>query len=132
MTKTLTLIRGLPGSGKSTMARAMTGSVHIEADMWHLDDDGNYNYNHSFSGAAHSQCLSITNIFLRSGKSVVVSNTFTCFNEILPYIEIAEKTNAEVKIITATGSFGSIHGVPDNVIEAMKARWEEVSYASKN
>ena len=29
----LVLIRGLPGSGKSTMARAMTGFVHLEADM---------------------------------------------------------------------------------------------------
>ena len=33
----LTLICGLPGSGKSTMARKIaveTGVLHVEADMW--------------------------------------------------------------------------------------------------
>jgi ABC-type proline/glycine betaine transport system ATPase subunit len=28
------LIRGLPGSGKSTMAKLMDGFVHFEADMY--------------------------------------------------------------------------------------------------
>jgi len=40
----LVLIRGLPGSGKSTMAKALakSGFKHFEADTYHLNDEGDY------------------------------------------------------------------------------------------
>lgn len=42
----LTLIRGLPGSGKSTMAKFIAGdtdAVHLEADMYFIKD-GEYKF----------------------------------------------------------------------------------------
>lgn len=38
----LILIRGLPGSGKSTLAETMTGFEHLEADMFFIDEKGDY------------------------------------------------------------------------------------------
>ena len=43
MQQTLILVRGLPGSGKSTLAEEISSNldnVHIEADMYFLDEDG--------------------------------------------------------------------------------------------
>ena len=44
--KKLFLVRGLPGSGKSTFAKALVGSDFLvcEADKFFYDKEGNYNF----------------------------------------------------------------------------------------
>ena len=122
----LTLIRGLPGSGKSTMARKIaleTGALHVESDMW-------INYSEKWRQEsvkmAHAICQEQANKALYYGRDVVVSNTFTRKLEMQPYLDMAERTGANVEIITATGDYGSIHDVPAEAIQAMRERWEEV------
>jgi len=48
----LVIIRGLPGSGKSTFAKKFVekGFKHYEADMWMVDKDGNYSFDPSVNG----------------------------------------------------------------------------------
>jgi predicted kinase len=98
---TLTLVRGLPGSGKSTYARqlATLGTEHLEADMFFVDDDGNYTFNPSRLHAAHEWCLVATTAFFSRGTSVIVSNTFTTMKEMRPYLAVATRFNLEVDII---------------------------------
>ena len=122
----LTLIRGLPGSGKSTMARKIaidTGALHVEADMWL---DYSQPYTPEAAKRAHAICQSQARHGLIALDKVVVSNTFTRQWEMQPYLDMARHYGAQVEIITATGDYGSIHNVPDNVIQAMRERWEEV------
>ena len=123
----LTLIRGLPGSGKSTMARKIaleTGALHVEADMW-------FNYSEKWRNEsvkmAHAICQEQAHKSLYYGRDVVVSNTFTQQWEMQPYLDMARQYGAQVEIITATGDYGSIHNVPAEAIQAMRERWEEVS-----
>ena len=123
----LTLIRGLPGSGKSTMARKIaveTGVLHVEADMW---VDYSRRYEPDAVKRAHAICQSQARRSLVFGGSVVVSNTFTQLWELQPYLDMARHYGAQVEIITTTGDYGSIHNVPEEAIAAMKARWEEVA-----
>lgn len=81
----LVLIRGLPGSGKSTYARRFySGYVHCEADHYFYDKDGVYRYNPDLIRQAHAACQKKAREALRSGKSVVVSNTFVRQWEMLP------------------------------------------------
>jgi sensor domain CHASE-containing protein len=54
-----------------------------------------------------------------------VSNTFTQKWEVQPYIDMAKNIGAELEIITAKGNYQNIHGVPDEVIERMKTKWQE-------
>jgi len=124
----LTLIRGLPGSGKSTLATKMVkelSCLHYEADMFFCNS-GVYMFDPSKIGAAHAWCQEQTLAGLNAWKDVIVSNTFTQIWEITPYLEIAERTGADVYVMKMATQYGSIHGVPPHAMSAMAARWEDI------
>ena len=121
----LVLIRGLPGSGKSTSARSMHGFEHFEADMF-FERGGSYSFDPAQLPAAHAWCLQRASDALQEGKAVVVSNTFTRSWEMAPYIDAAERYGASVQIIEAKGGWPNVHGVPESAIQRMIDRWEEV------
>ncbi|OOG58194.1 hypothetical protein B0E49_04460 [Polaromonas sp. C04] len=115
------MIRGLPGSGKSTMARvlAMIGFKHFEADMF-FEREGDYKYDASRIRDAHGWCQRMTREALAKGERVVVSNTFTQLRELDPYLPMA----GNVRIVEAQGKWQNRHGVPDEALERMAQRWE--------
>ena len=123
----LTLIRGLPGSGKSTYAKSLIkkGMKHFEADMFHTKN-GVYDWQPSKARQGHEWCLNQTRKFLEKGKRVIVSNTFTTYQELAPYLDMAEDLDVEVKIIKCVGEFGSVHGVPESTLRKMADRWEDM------
>lgn len=125
----LVLIRGLPGSGKSTIARAMTTHEHYEADMFFQDAGGAYNYDREKIKDAHEWCQRQTFKALANGKRVVVSNTFTRKFEMEPYFDMAKTFGIEPNIIEVTGNWPDAHGVPAEVVEKMRQRWERISNA---
>ena len=120
----LVLIRGLPGSGKSTMARKMAaeGFQHFETDMWF--EQRGHDWQPILLTHAHRWCKNETEAALKTGARVVVSNTFTRLWEMDAYVSAAEELGAPVRIITATGNFGSVHGVPPEKVAEMAERWE--------
>lgn len=126
----LTLIRGLPGAGKSTMAKAMVEAnprlAHFEADQYFVDASGKYRFEPSEIEDAHTWCFAEARDALKNGHSVVVSNTFTRKWEMEPYRKLAKELGVELEILEATGNYGSIHGVPQKTIDAMRSRWEEL------
>jgi len=121
----LLLVRGLPGSGKSTFAKKLTNFIHWEADMYFIDENGNYNYQLKFIQNAHKWCLKRTMDSLMLEDNVVVTNTFTTKWEMDPYIQFAKKENIGINIITLRNQFKNIHNVPEEVYEKMKQRFEE-------
>jgi hypothetical protein len=70
----LLLIRGLPGSGKTTMAKkyAQAGYVHCEADQY-FEVGGEYRFDGSKLRAAHDDCLRRAIAAMDAGRSVVVA-----------------------------------------------------------
>jgi hypothetical protein len=118
----LTIWRGLPGSGKSTSAKK--ANVHFEADMYFLRPDGRYGFVREELHYAHQWCLGNVKRYLLDEFDVSVSNTFTTYKELKPYIDYAKENGHEVEIITLTTNFGSIHNVPEETLKAMAARFE--------
>jgi predicted kinase len=126
----LTLIRGLPGAGKSTMAKAMVEAdpslYHFEADQYFVDASGKYEFVPAEIEDAHTWCFSAARAVLEQGSSVVVSNTFTRKWEMESYLILQTQLGIELEILEAKGNYKSIHGVPQKTIDAMRSRWEEV------
>jgi predicted kinase len=129
MPNSLILIRGLPGSGKSTKAKQIEARTsgftrHLEADMYFILGD-EYIFDTSKLGKAHEWCQQMTKDYLKRGFNVVVSNTFTTLKEIKPYEHIAKDLGVNLEVYQMNNSFKSIHDVPEETINRMKTRWQE-------
>lgn len=124
----LIIIRGLPGSGKSSRANILVkeipGAIHVEADMYFMKDTMKYDYDPIKIRKAHSWCVDSAKIFLSQGNTVIVSNTFTRFWEMKEYIEYCKKHNITFEIITNMNNYGSIHDVPEEAMKNMADRFE--------
>ncbi len=123
----LTLIRGLPGSGKSTRAKrlcVMNRARHFEADMYFCGANG-YVFVAAKLPLAHRWCLKQTQQALQSGQSVVVSNTFIELWEMQPYIEYARQHGISFTVLECRSQYANIHNVPEKTISRMRARWQK-------
>ena len=126
---TLTLIRGLPGSGKSTLATMIcekTGAIHLEADQFMIDHNGDYRFDGRKLRDVHARCETECDGHLSAGQGVVVSNTFSEIWEMQAYLDMAERHHAALQIIECHGQFRNVHGVPDDKIDAMRKRWQQL------
>jgi predicted kinase len=126
----LILIRGLPGSGKSTKALEYSakGYIHSEADMFQTID-GIYNFKLKEAPVAHAFCQFKAFNAMVMGKSVVVSNLFVSVSEILPYVRFAQRYGIPFKIIECNEKYESIHKVSADAetLESLKTRWETIT-----
>ncbi len=128
MEKMLYLVRGVPGSGKSTFAKTLVKKdyCHKEADMFFVDGEGNYKFEPSKIKDAHKWCQEEMDFLMRLEHSpVVVSNTFTQEWEMEPYFELAKKYGYKVFSIVIENRHGNKnkHGVPEDKVEQMKNRF---------
>lgn len=134
MSGILTLLRGLPGAGKSTFANFIWNDYAIcEADKFFYDKEGNYNFDASKLRQAHEWCrrevekrMVENSVTPQYYPEIVVSNTFTQEWEMEPYFKLAEQYGYRVfSIIVENRHDGkNVHGVPDDKLEQMKNRFQ--------
>ena len=123
--KELFLLRGLPGAGKSTLAKSLSG-IHLEADRYFMEDD-EYKFDASKLKDAHEWCKNMTSAYLTKGyNKVVVSNTFTQAWEMQPYYDLAEKHGYRVYSLIVENRHDGVnqHGVPVEKLIEMKNRFQ--------
>ena len=126
-TQTLYLIRGLPGSGKTTLAHRIAPMV-FSADDYFVEEDGVYRYRPDAIKDAHESCYMHTRDVLAAGhRHVAVANTFSRRWEMGPYRGLADavvEISIETLLTDAELAARCVHGVPVEKIAAMRARWE--------
>lgn len=123
--KTVTIIRGLPGSGKSTFAKLIADEV-FEADQFFYEN-GEYKYDVSKIGEAHEDCFQKFKKAIENGcEKIAVANTFTREWEFKKYKELAEENNYRVFVIIMENRHDgkNIYGIPEDKIEIMRDRFE--------
>lgn len=136
--KELILLRGIPGCGKSTLAKLLAngaGSQWFEADQYFVDDNGYYNFDATKLKFAHGWCRDEVEYAMQFGhrgladklplSRIIVSNTFTQEWEMEPYYELANKYGYTVFSLIVENRHGGVnqHGVPDSVLDKMQNRF---------
>ena len=113
----LNLVRGIPGSGKTTWAKGVSairsGSVVVSADMYFCKETGNYDFDGEQLHRAHRWCFDTVKAMLQDGVEVYVTNTFVKYNQISDYFKFAVDNGFGITLISMNNDFGSVHNVPD-------------------
>ena len=126
----LFIVRGLPGSGKSTFAKLLlsqgVAQEHVEADMFRYNTEGDYIFDPKDNPRVHEECRVAVGISLFEKKDVVVSNTFVKKWEMEPYLRLAALFEAEVVIMKMENRLENIHNVPQEIVNRMEKGWEDV------
>lgn len=116
------LIRGLPGSGKSTYAKThFPDHVLIEADDYFTVEgphESHYLFDPQVLKEAHKWTVWRAERLFAHNIPFVVSNTFSRVWEMEPYLWM------KPKVICLKTQFKNIHNVPPHTIKNMKQRWE--------
>lgn len=130
--KELFIVRGLPGSGKSTVARSITENV-FEADQFFEDESGVYRFDKSRIVDAHQDCMKRVEEAMRPDwighqkSTIAVANTFVKRDDFRAYIRLAKEYGYTFHVISLGSSGCSLdelherckHNVPKEVIQRM-------------
>ena len=128
---TLTLVRGLPGSGKSSFAESISADSMVAADDFFMED-GEYCFDPSKLPQAHAWCLKEAQRHLwECDSGVVVHNTFTQRWEMEPYIQLAARIGVRLNVVSVFDGGctdeelveRNSHGVPLEAIARMRERF---------
>lgn len=129
---TLYLVRGLPGSGKSSFGARLAPQVFSADDYFMVD--GRYQFDPGKLSDAHASCLWRTGAWLedRYTAHVAVANTFPRRWELEPYLQLAAAGGHELFVVDLYDggltdeqlAARNVHGVPVTTIANMRARWE--------
>ena len=136
MEKVLYIVRGIPGSGKSTFAKRLVGEDFLvcEADKYFINqENGKYEFDISKIKDAHKWCQNMVENYMKDSMindqyypEIAVSNTFTQEWEMRPYFELAKTYGYKVFSVIVENRHGGTnqHEVPEEVLTKMCERFE--------
>lgn len=123
--KKVVIMRGLPGSGKSSAVAKMTKCLEsflvVNADSFHMVGDA-YMYVPENARRAHADCLrQFLSAMFCSVPLLIVDNKNTTGMQMAPYVKAAECFGYEIEIIEMQCSIleaiqRNVHKVPEEAI----------------
>lgn len=136
MNTSLILLRGLPGSGKSTFARVL--SENNKYPVFSIDsyftnaETGEYVFDFEKNHLAYKKCEEQTRESMRSKcPKIFVDNTFTLEWEMEPYFISAAEFGYTVFVVTVENRHGNknIHNIGKAQLEKMAAKYKVQLFA---
>jgi len=124
--KTLVLFRGIPGCGKTTLAKQLCDCVVAADDYPSLYDDNGV-FHPELLSEAHKWCKETTEGYMLNGYvKIGVHNTFTQTWEMDAYIDLAKKHGYTVFSVIVENRHGnpSVHNVPEKTLDSMRQRFD--------
>lgn len=127
----LILLRGLPGSGKTTLAKVL--SENNTYPIFSVDDfftnkvTGEYLFNFKNNHLAYKQCEELTKEAIQQNRTkIFVQNTFTIDWELEPYFKLASEFNYELFVLTVENYHGkqNTHGVSEEQLQKMADKYK--------
>lgn len=137
-TKYMFILSGAPGSGKSTLANRIVDEASdgelirpinevCEADdYWYLLGKGEYLFKPQLLPLAHKWCQDEVRKIVEKGGNVIVSNTNLTCRDRKPYFQMAKEHGYKVVFIHLDNDFGNIHNVPEDVVDRMRGKYQEL------
>jgi predicted kinase len=129
----LILLRGVPGSGKTTLGNIILFNTQsniqdvLSADNFFVNEKGEYIFDVTKLKEAHNDCqVKCAERMRNQFSKIVVANTFTQEWEMEPYFTMAERYNYRIHSVIVENRHGNknVHNVPDEKISAMTNRFE--------
>ena len=129
----LIILRGLPGSGKTTLASELSeaGKYPVCAiDDYFTDrQTGEYRFEFEKNHLAYKQCESCVRSAMQAMQAkIFVDNTFTLEWEMEPYFELAAEYGYRVHVLTVENRHGgsNVHGIDEAQLQKMAAKYRVV------
>jgi predicted kinase len=122
----VTIMQGVPGSGKSTVAKALaqaTGAIIHSTDDYFMVK-GVYRFDPAKLTEYHHKNQEAARQSLENGQSVIIDNTNIRVWQARPYVLMAKEFGAKIQIVSVQGEFNNEHNVPLETIENMKSQME--------
>ncbi len=127
----LILLRGLPGSGKTTLAKVLsennTYPVFSVDDYFTNEKTGEYIFNFQDNHLAYKQCEELTKDAMQQQLSkIFVHNTFTIDWELEAYFKLASKFNYSLFVVTVENYHHNknTHEVSDEQLQKMAEKYK--------
>jgi predicted kinase len=130
--KLLLLIRGLPGSGKTTLAKLLSenGKYPVfSVDDFFTSSSGDYHFEFDKNHLAYKQCEENTRVAMQKGiEKILLDNTFTIEWEMEPYFKLAKEFNYQVHVVTVENRHEgkNIHGISDDQLQKMAEKFKVI------
>jgi predicted kinase len=143
----LIIMRGLPGSGKSFLAKQEyvknsklgLSCVICSTDAFWLINES-YTFKPEYLGIAHQWNQGqVAYAMFQNTEVIIVDNTNTTFKEMAPYLELAASFGYRVELMEPVTPWAhdpvecarrNTHGVPEAKIREMLARWQNIEIST--